>query len=256
MLDAVIIVLRETLEASLLVGFLFVYSNYFVVNKKWMFWALLAGLLLSVLVALEMPGISDWFDGVGQELLFFIVLFSLSLLILWANMLLLLPNHLKRSKQIIKVIYSSIIVLAISLEGAEIMIFFQSSFRSANSVYSHLVGSLLGLGIGISAGAVGFYFLNQLSQLGVTVCLFLLTLVSAGMASQAVSYLIQADLLEGGYSIWDSSSIIDERSVVGQLFYALIGYEATPTLSQVVVYAIYIIIPVVIFIYSRTKQTA
>lgn len=251
MLDAVIIVLRETLEASLLVSFLFVYSNHFSVNKKWLLTALLLGVASAFLVANLLPDISDLFDGTGQEVLFIIVLLSLSLLIQWINFIVILPKHSKSSQRLLKMLFSSILVLAISLEGAEIIIFIQSSLANEGSSYSNLLGSLLGLGIGISVGAVSYYLLSQSEEYSVLICLLLLIFVSAGMASQAVSYLMQADFIESGYPVWDTSGLVDESSVLGQLLYALMGYEAKPTVSQVLVYASYLSMPLVLIFYSK-----
>jgi len=255
MLDAVIIVLRETLEASLLVSFLFVYSNHFKVHKKWMSLALAPGIASAFLVAFNLPNISDLFDGTGQEVLFVAVLLSLSLLIQWVNLIAMLSGNLNVGPPLLKMLFSSIIILAISLEGAEIIIFFQSSMANENNFYPNLLGSILGLGIGVSVGAASYYILDQLSKAGLAICSFLLVMVSAGMASQAVSYLMQADLLNSGYPIWDTGSLIDERSVVGQLLYALMGYEATPSFVQVIVYFSYIGIPLSIFFYLKYSSS-
>ena len=56
------------------------------------------------------------------------------------------------------------------------------------------------------------------------------------MASQASLLLIQADWLPYTVELWDSSALLPEYSVTGQLLYALIGYEANPSLLQVCVY--------------------
>jgi high-affinity iron transporter len=37
--------------------------------------------------------------------------------------------------------------------------------------------------------------------------------------------------------VWDTSDWVAETSVTGQLLYALLGYEATPTLTQLIVYS-------------------
>lgn len=251
MLDAVIIVLRETLEASLLVSFLFVYSNRFLLNKRWMFLALSFGVTLAFIVAYQLPDISDSFDGAGQEVLFILVLLSMSLLIQWINAIIILPEYLQVSPSTMKTLFSSILVLAISLEGAEIIVFFQSSLANKETYYSNLLGSLLGMGIGLSVGAVSYYLLSQSQKFGILICLFLLVFVSAGMASQAVSYLTQADFIESGYPVWDSSMLVEERSVVGQLLYALMGYEAKPTSAQITVYGGYLFMPLILFFISR-----
>jgi len=250
MLDAVIIVLRETLEVSLIVAFLFVYSNHFSVNKKWMFSALSVGILSAVIVSSQLPDISDFFDGRGQELLFFGVLISLSILIQFVNFIILIPNQVKSSASFLRGLFFIIIVLATSLEGAEIIIFLQSSLSVENKFYSHLMGSFLGLGIGVSVGAVAYYLFSQIGRVGLIVCLVFLVMISAGMASQAISYLMQVDLIESSYPVWNSNWLVSEHSVIGQLLYALIGYEATPTLVQVVVYGGFLFFPMMLTLYA------
>jgi high-affinity iron transporter len=36
--------------------------------------------------------------------------------------------------------------------------------------------------------------------------------------------------------LWDSSAVLPENSVVGQMLYAFIGYEATPSGAQIIAY--------------------
>ena len=62
-------------------------------------------------------------------------------------------------------------------------------------------------------------------------------LVAAGMSSQAALLLIQADWLPAQLPLWDSSGWLPETSVTGQVLYALVGYEATPTPVQAGFYA-------------------
>ncbi len=253
MIDAVIIVLRETLEASLLIGFLFVYSNHFLINKTWLIGSLLVGSFLSLIVVIELPNISDLLDGIGQELLFFSVLLTLSVLIQWSGWQIILLKIIGRqvdSNQL-KYLYSVIILLAVSLEGAEIIIYLQSRLSNESQSFPSILGGLLGLGIGLSVSALLYYLLSQTSRVGLWFCFVILTLVSAGMASQAYSYLMQADIVDSGYPIWDSNYLVDERSVLGQLFYALFGYEATPTSNQLFVYLAYVFFPFIVLFYFR-----
>jgi high-affinity iron transporter len=56
------------------------------------------------------------------------------------------------------------------------------------------------------------------------------------MTLQATALLIQADWLPADYPLWDSSALLAEQSVAGQLLYALVGYEATPTALQLGAY--------------------
>ena len=82
----------------------------------------------------------------------------------------------------------------------------------------------------------------------------LLTLVAAGMASQAAQLLIQADWLPSQYPVWDSSWLVAEQTVTGQLLYALIGYEATPAPLQLFIYAAAILLLIfMVAIFGRLR---
>ena len=48
--------------------------------------------------------------------------------------------------------------------------------------------------------------------------------------------LVQADWLPASQPLWNSSAWLPEGSLLGQLLYALIGYEATPGPWQVGLY--------------------
>ncbi len=248
MIGAVILVLRETLEATFLLSILFVMSRYLGQKNKVLTVAIIIGFMSSILVATAMPLISNLFDGVGQELLFFMVLISLAMCIqvtIYSSFEQILFH--KVNKLLAKTI-GSIIILAISLEGAEIFLYVKSTF------YSKIMGSIIGLGIGLSLGIISFYLFLFLGRLGRWLSLLLLTLISAGMASQALSYLMQANYLRAGYPLWNSNDLIAETSLVGQLLYALLGYEASPTAQQVLVYISFLLAPIIY--HHRLKKRA
>ena len=46
----------------------------------------------------------------------------------------------------------------------------------------------------------------------------------------------QADFLPAQIEIWDSSFLVSESSVTGELLQAAFGYEATPTVTQLTLY--------------------
>ena len=64
----------------------------------------------------------------------------------------------------------------------------------------------------------------------------LLMLTGASMASQATRLLVQADWISTAGAIWDTSHVLSERSLVGQLAYALVGYEASPAAVEIIAY--------------------
>ena len=127
--------------------------------------------------------------------------------------------------------------LAITREGSEIFIYIGGVINQPSHVQPTLAGSGIGAGIGISAGILIYYGLLSLPTKKITQSsLLLLALVGGNMASQATLLLTQADWLPYSKVLWDSTTPLPENSVVGHLLYALIGYEATPSLFQFLSY--------------------
>jgi high-affinity iron transporter len=67
-------------------------------------------------------------------------------------------------------------------------------------------------------------------------CVALLCLIGAGMVMQATLLLEQVDWLPSAQPLWDSSALVSEQSVTGELLYAVFGYEATPSAVQIGLY--------------------
>ena len=68
MFAAALIVFRESLEAALIIGIMAAATRGIPWRGRWMMAGVLAGILGAMLVASSMGAISDWADGVGQEL--------------------------------------------------------------------------------------------------------------------------------------------------------------------------------------------
>jgi high-affinity iron transporter len=66
-----------------------------------------------------------------------------------------------------------------------------------------------------------------------------------------VVYLMQGGLVESQLPVWDSSGWISETSVTGQLLYASLGYEATPTLKQLVFYCATLMVFMLVIVIGR-----
>ena len=130
-------------------------------------------------------------------------------------------------------VMAATISLGVTREGFEILVYLYGFSADLPRFITILSGSVIGACIGISIGALIYYLVSALSyRLSLIAGLGLLALVAAGMLSQAVLLLIQADWLPSQFPLWDSSGWLPESSVTGQLLYALIGYEATPTALQ------------------------
>ncbi len=246
LLSSVIIVLREVLEAALLISILIALSKKTNLNTHWFLWSCLLGLLGAIVYGMNINSISDWFDGVGQEVTnAFIQLFIYCMLVFYILILSRFLVHKNTSLFFTRSIMILIVALAITREGTEIILYFFSVTHSKTHSIAVVVGMTIGASIGVSVGFLFYYLLNSLKlEKSIFIGLILLLLVSAGMVSQASLLLIQADWLPAQLPLWNSSVFISEKSVTGQLLYALLGYESTPTALQVSLYVFAIIVPI------------
>jgi high-affinity iron transporter len=234
LLNSVIIVLREVLEASLLISILLALSGALGISRRWIVWSLGFGLIGAIIYSFGVTVISDWFDGVGQEVVSAIMQILIYLLLLAVTFLVLQKSDVNQLSDTLTVlVMTTTVALAVVREGFEILVYIYGFSNELPQFMTILTGVVIGASIGISIGALIYYFVSSLScRLSLMVGLSLLALVAAGMLSQAVLLLVQADWLPSQLPLWDSSGWLSETSVTGQLLYALIGYEATPGALQ------------------------
>jgi high-affinity iron transporter len=238
LLTSVIIVLREFLEAALLISILLAFSTVLGISRSWIGWSLGFGVTGAFTYSHGVAAISDWFDGVGQEVTSAVLQFFVYLLLLsFALLLLRAARESRLPEKLLTVIMAATVSLAITREGFEVLVYVYGFVNVLPQFVTILMGATIGASIGISIGALIYYFIYSLSyRQSLVLGMGLLSLVAAGMLSQAVLLLIQADWLPSQLPIWDSSGWLSEESVTGQLLYALVGYEATPTALQASIY--------------------
>jgi high-affinity iron transporter len=239
-LSAVIIILREVLEAALVLSLLVSTTRLMALSYRGIIAGFLLGLAGAVIATLLIDVISESFDGVGQEVLNVVLLSAIVVLLLVyaAGLDRRVAQGDGLMNSLLLVVSCLIIAIAITREGMEIIIFLYGFSADLVEMLPVLVGGAIGAGIGISLGVLIYYTLVNLpDRLAVVVPLLLLAVVASGMASQAVVYLMQGGLIESQLPVWDTSGWVAETSVTGQLLYALLGYEATPTLTQLIVYS-------------------
>lgn len=254
MVDAVLLILREVLEAALILSMLLVLSNKLQLSYRWSLIALACGFLGSWLEAKNAYAIAEAFDGIGQELfnsaLLLIAIFSIMLLTLmlfplaFANLrqhnnLTHTPNTFTQYRWLAYSLLVTTVSCSITREGSEIWIYLSSFLQSPEMFYSAVIGSVIGAGIGVSLGAITYYLLAFMTEkFFLPTFIAVITLVIGGLSMQIATQLMQIGWLESTTPLWDTSFIISERSWLGELLYALIGYDAKPTAAQGIFYVL------------------
>lgn len=253
LLNAVIFILQEVLEAALLVALLLAFSQIFSTSRVWLISALGLGFVSAALYAMNIALVSQWFEGVGQEVVNAVMHIILYLMLVFFIVLAMRPESTTNSKRLVVTMMLGVIV-AVAREGSEIILYIHGFITIPDLLLPVVLGSVIGAGIGISVGVLFYYVLVNIDvknglRVGYVITLFL----AGSMVLQATQMLIQADWIVSQYPLWDTSSLLSERSITGQLLYALIGYEATPTAIQMISYFCALALMVVLSIVSRTR---
>jgi high-affinity iron transporter len=135
---------------------------------------------------------------------------------------------------------AAVVGIAVLREGSEIALFLYGIAATGDSGAGGgvLVGGLAGLVLGGALASLTYLGLVRIPPrylFGVTT--LLITFLAAGMAAQAVGFLEQANQISVlGDTVWDSSGILSDTSIVGRALHTLVGYNDRPTGMQLVVY--------------------
>ena len=137
-----------------------------------------------------------------------------------------------------------IISLVILREGSEAVLFLYGLAAAGSNSAELLFGGLLGMVAGIIVGSVMYLGIARLPTGKLfQISGWLLLLLTAGLMSQAVSYLVQANILPAlGNAVWDSSFLLSEQSLLGRILHILIGYVDRPMGIQLLVYLVTIVL--------------
>lgn len=249
MFSIAIIVFREILEISLILGVLLAATKGLPNRAPWVWVGLLLGIAGAGIVAFFADAISQAAEGMGQEMMNASILFIAAILIGWTVVWMNkngreMTQHFKEiGKAVIKgqkpkYMLTVVVALSVLREGSEIVMFIYSAVVTGNKIPLLIIGSILGTCMGIIAG-VGIYFgLMKIPLKKVlTVTSWLLMLLVAGMVAQAFGYLSAAgkvpDLIP---MVWDTSQIISEGSLLGKVMHILVGYTDRPSGIQLLAY--------------------
>ena len=262
MLASLIIVFREVIEAGLIVGIVLAVTMGVAGRGRWIAAGIAAGVAGAILVAAFADALSNSLAGIGQEIFNASILAVAVVMLAWHNIW--MARHGRelaaQTKEIGKAVAAGsrslaalavVVGVAVLREGSEVALFLYSLMISGGtSMWELLAGGFAGLLLGCVVSALMFFGLVNIPArylFGVTTTL--ITFLAAGLAAQSVVFLQQAGLvtaLEG--TVWDTSWILSDSSLIGRALHTLVGYSDQPSGMQVVVYAITLF---VIFLFTR-----
>jgi len=247
-----VIVFREVLEAAIVVGLVLAASQGLRRRGLWIGSGIAAGLGGSVIVAVFAGGIAAAAQGMGQELFNASVLFAAVGMLGWHNIW--MARHgAALAKDINAVgrdvvaglrpqyLLASVVGLAVLREGSEVVLFLYGiAIAQQDQASAMWAGALVGLALGAASGYLLYLgLLRFAARYLFSVTGWLIALLAAGMAAQAAGFLVQADWLPSLRDpFWDTSGLLSQQSVLGNLLSVLIGYLDRPAGIQVLFYAV------------------
>ena len=251
MLATLLLVFREVLEAALIVSIVTAATRGVTGRGAWIGAGLVLGLLGAVLVAAFAGSIADSMSGMGQEWFNAGVLLAAVVMIGWHVVW--MARHGRELAMNMKSVGSAVstgsrpmtallvvVALAVLREGSEVVLFGYGLLAGGSSMASLAVGGLLGLLIGVAVGFAMYFGLLKIPMRHFfSATNGLLVLLAAGLASSAAGKLVQADVLPTLVdTLWDSSWLLTDESLLGNTLHILIGYTAQPSGIQIVFYVV------------------
>jgi len=249
MLATAIVVFREAIEAALIIAIVMGASRGIAGRGRWVLGGMALGAAGAGLVAVFAGAISAAFAGSGQALLNAGVLLAAVGMLAWHNIWMSSHGRTLAAEvgEVGQAVHDGrrpltalmvITLVAVMREGSEVVLFLWAIAASGSGT-GMLAGGLVGLAAGVLLGVLLYRGLLSIPMRHFfNVTGWLVLLIAAGLAAQAASFLNQAGLLPSlGTGLWDSSGLLNQGSLTGQMLHVLVGYTARPSGIQLLFYA-------------------
>ena len=269
MLATLIIVFREVMEAGLVAGIVLAATRGVPLRGRFVAYGIGGGVLLACVVAVFARSLGEAMEGFGQEYFNIGILAAAVLMLTWHNVW--MARHGREIATEMRALGADVssgnrtltalaivVGVAVLREGSEVVLFLYGvAISGQNSAASMLSGGALGLLFGVALAAVTYLGLMRISNKRLfLVTTWMLALLAAGMATQIVFYLQQAQIVTVlDQVVWNSSAILPDSSIAGKALHTLVGYTDQPTGLQVVVYAAMLALTAVLMrLFGHTPQ--
>lgn len=269
MIAALLITLREGLEAALIIGIVLgVLRKLGRMDRSKPVWiGVAAAIIASIAAGLALNVLDVAFEGRGEAI------FEGAAMLLAAAVLTWMIFWMQRQGRNVQAELESDVRQAVTVgsgwalfslacaavlrEGIETVLFLTAAAFSATPAET-LVGGALGLIIAVVLGWLMFAAGRRLNvRAFFRVTSILLILFAAGLLAHGVHELQEAALLPTFVEhVWDVNFILDENSTVGAFLQALFGYNGNPSLIEVISYVAYFAVITLATRLGRRRQRA
>jgi high-affinity iron transporter len=244
---SLLLVMRETVEASLLIGILFAClertesRGYFAGIWAGVGAGTLASVALGAVLFLTLGGLKGVAEAVFEGILMWAAAAILTYVIWWMRRQGGAMAGSLRAEAQARVGRGSVLALgtlaflAVFREGAEAVLYLGAA--ASNSPWRGVVlGASMGFALAILVGSAmyrgGTRLLSPRRFFAATSILLLA--FAAGMVGRATLAFQAAGIFPGTITAWNASALLPETHGIGRALQALVGYTATPSVLQVI----------------------
>lgn len=250
MFKIAIVIFREFLEISILLGIILAATRNIKNRSIYIILGIMIGVIGSAVIAFFISSISISFHEIGDEVfnasIILLTSFIIGFTTIWMNKTSRVIKHKINnivvdieSDKLNKVMLTLLVSTTIFREGVEIVLFICSI---AHSTIGDGENYLLGLGIGAFGGltfGLGIYLglLKFAGKYIFKICFVLLSFIAAGLSAEAAGILTSVGVIDILYTpLWDTSCFISDNALLGKMLKIFIGYEASPNGMQLIFY--------------------
>jgi len=269
MIAALLITLREGLEAALLVGIVLgVLRKLGRMERSGPVWAGVgAAVAVSAITGLALNALGVAFEGRGEAMFEGVAMLLAAGVLTWMIFWMQRQGRQIQAELELDVrravgtgsawVLFGLAFVAVLREGIETALFLTAAAFSATPAQT-LLGGVLGLVIAVVLGWLMFAAGKRLDvRAFFRVTSVLLILFAAGLLAQGVHELQEAALVPTLVEhVWDVNFILDENGPVGAFLKALFGYNGNPSLLEVISYIAYFVVVYLATRLSGSRQVA
>jgi len=250
-----VVTLREAFEAALLLGIVYTYLDKIGARAQAHYVTIggALGVVASVAMGVALTYLSGPLLDVGPDLVATVIIFGAVALLTWHGWW--MRRHARAARGDIERrleearasrrlwVIGLIAFTGVFREGAETVLFLWGLLAEASGGGSaRIAGGALGVVVAAVLGWLIFHGGRHISLrmfFGLTSALLLL--VAAGLFITGIGKLQSFGWLPAGDPLWDTSSLLDDRSVVGGMLGGIIGYRARPSALEVAGWLLYVL---------------
>ena len=251
MFKIALVVFRECLEISILLGIIMTTTQNIKDRGIYIISGIISGILGAIIIAYFASTIAHAYGGIGDEILdiaaICLTVLIIGYIVVWMQgygnqvkaAVYTATENIERGRSN-KISLAMVVAITMFREFAEIMLLMYGlTSTSSKNEASYAAGFGLGVFGGIISGIIVYFVLGKLGRIrAFKVCSIMLIFMAAGLASEAAGILTSTGMIEVfNRAAWDTSWLISDNSAFGQILRIVLGYSAKPNVLQLLLYS-------------------